>query len=116
MSSLAVLAVAIPWTSITEPTKTVTVTAPGPTTTTASQCDTGDLQCCEATTSGDSATANTLLGLLGVVLSDVDVLVGINCDPITVIGSGSACNAEPVCCTDNSYGNLISIGCVPVVL
>ena len=34
-----------------EPTVTVTVTAPGTTVTAASQCSTGDLQCCESTIS-----------------------------------------------------------------
>ena len=45
-----------------------------------------------------------LLGLLGIVVQGVDVLVGINCSPITVIGvgSGGSCSANVVCCQDNS--------------
>ncbi|KAE9407588.1 fungal hydrophobin [Gymnopus androsaceus JB14] len=59
----------------------------------ASSCSTGPVQC------------STLLGLLGIVLQDLTVGVGLTCDPIT-----------SVCCQDNSHGGLISIGCVPVTL
>ncbi|OBZ65622.1 Fruiting body protein SC3 [Grifola frondosa] len=57
-----------------------------------------------------------LLGLIGVVISDVDALVGLTCSPISVIGvgSGSACTANPVCCDSSPIGGLVSIGCVPV--
>ncbi|KAE9385896.1 hydrophobin 2 [Gymnopus androsaceus JB14] len=83
----------------------------------ASSCSTGDLQCCDTTESASSASATALLSLLGIVLQDLDVLVGITCSPITVIGApGSSCSAQAVCCDDNSHGGLISIGCVPVTL
>ncbi|EJF58017.1 fungal hydrophobin [Dichomitus squalens LYAD-421 SS1] len=90
-------------------------------------CSTGDLQCCESTeTIGISSTSRAgspagaaLLGLLGVVVQDANVLLGINCSPITVIGvgTGSSSSAQAVCCVDNSHaGGLVSIGCVPVSL
>ncbi|KAH7921165.1 fungal hydrophobin, partial [Leucogyrophana mollusca] len=84
----------------------------------ASQCDTGDLQCCNSVESASSPSATALLGLLGIVLSSVDVLVGLTCDPISAIGigSGATCNAEPVCCENNSFNGLISLGCSPVNL
>lgn len=63
-----------------------------------------------------------LLGLLGVVLSDVTALVyarcsytclicsyedlfsGITCTPITIVGVGStACNQQTVCCQNNTF-------------
>ncbi|KAK7041890.1 sc3 hydrophobin [Paramarasmius palmivorus] len=45
------------------------------------------------------------LGLLGVVVQGVNVLVGLTCTPVTVIGAGgSGCSAHPVCCTDKSHG------------
>ncbi|KAE9389724.1 hydrophobin 2 [Gymnopus androsaceus JB14] len=83
----------------------------------ASSCSTGPVQCCDSTTEASSAAAAGILSLLGIVLQDLDVLVGLTCSPITVIGaSGSSCSAQAVCCDDNSHGGLISIGCVPVTL
>ena len=90
------------------------------------------------TQASDPSIANVLKGL-GIVVQDVDALVGLTCDPITVIGvgSGSSCSANAVCCEDNSHvsvyfgrhpqntmnsrhfssqGGLVSIGCVPVDL
>ncbi|PBK98610.1 hypothetical protein ARMGADRAFT_584951 [Armillaria gallica] len=56
-----------------------------------------------------------LLGLLGVVLSDVTALVGITCTPITIVGVGStACSQQTVCCQNNTFNGLIAIGCVPI--
>ena len=41
---------------------------------------------------------------LRIVVEGVDVLVGLNCSPITVIGvGGGSCSANVVCCEDNSY-------------
>ncbi|KAJ3836836.1 fungal hydrophobin [Lentinula raphanica] len=99
-------------------TTTVTVTAPASTTTeTAGQCTTGDLQCCDSTTTAGSAAGAAILGLLGVVVEDLNVLLGLSCSPITVIGVGSSsCTSNAVCCEDNSWGSLVSIGCVPVTL
>jgi hypothetical protein len=51
----------------------------------------------------NSISGTTLLGLLGVVLTDLNVLLGVNCSPITVIGGGSSCSAQPVCCQNNSF-------------
>ncbi|KDQ62775.1 hypothetical protein JAAARDRAFT_121370 [Jaapia argillacea MUCL 33604] len=100
-AALAILAVATP--TSTEP---------------ASACTTGPIQCCDTVESASSPAAAGILAGLGVVVQDVTALVGLTCSPITVIGvgSGSSCSASPVCCTDNSYGGLISIGCVPVTL
>ncbi|KIJ38668.1 hypothetical protein M422DRAFT_33114 [Sphaerobolus stellatus SS14] len=112
ISSLAILAAA------NQPTKTVTVTAPASTVTTISQCNTGDAQCCNTVESASSSGAAALLGLLGIVLSDVTALVGTGCTPISVIGvgSGANCAQQPVCCTDNSFNGLINIGCTPISL
>ncbi len=52
-------------------------------------CSTGPIQCCQSVESADSAAGSLLLGLLGVVVQGVDVLLGLNCSPITVIGVGS---------------------------
>ncbi|OBZ77312.1 Hydrophobin-3 [Grifola frondosa] len=81
-------------------------------------CNTGSIQCCNSTTTADDASVSALAGLLGVVLGPVEGLIGLGCSPISVVGvgSGSACNASPVCCENNSVGGLISIGCVPIQL
>ncbi|KAH9890447.1 fungal hydrophobin [Cubamyces lactineus] len=83
-----------------------------------SSCSTGDLQCCQSTETAGSASGAALLSLLGIVVQDANVLLGVTCSPITVIGvgGGSACDAQAVCCDDNSHGGLVSIGCVPVSL
>ncbi|KAI0070167.1 fungal hydrophobin [Panus rudis PR-1116 ss-1] len=84
----------------------------------ASSCSTAPIQCCESTTSAGSATGAALLKGLGIVVQDVDALLGLTCSPISVVGvgSGSACSTTAVCCEDNSHGGLVSIGCVPVTL
>ncbi|KAL1947096.1 hypothetical protein VTO73DRAFT_14057 [Trametes versicolor] len=81
-------------------------------------CSTGPIQCCQSTETAGSAAVSTLLGLLGIVVQDANVLVGVTCSPITVVGvgSGGSCSAQAVCCSDNSHGGLVSIGCVPVTL
>ncbi|GLB42733.1 putative fungal hydrophobin [Lyophyllum shimeji] len=115
LAAFAVIAAAMPG---GEPTKTVTVTAnPNPTPIPASQCNTGDIQCCNSVQSATSSPATLLLGLLGIVLSDLNVLVGITCNPISVIGvGGNSCTAQPVCCQNNNFNGLIAIGCTPVNL
>ncbi|KAI0717349.1 fungal hydrophobin-domain-containing protein [Cerioporus squamosus] len=113
--------------TLTEPPKTITQTGTGTCTATApvvtvtepaSNCTTGPIQCCEAIQSANSAPGKVILGLLGIILKDLDVVLGLNCDPITGVGvgSGNACTAVTVCCENNSVGSLISIGCIPVFL
>ncbi|TBU30085.1 fungal hydrophobin [Dichomitus squalens] len=84
----------------------------------ASSCATAPVQCCDTVEKASDPSISKELGLLGVVVQDVDALVGLTCSPITVIGvgSGSSCSANAVCCDDNSFGGLVSIGCVPVDL
>lgn len=72
----------------------------------ASQCNTGDLQCCKlsqwisayderlisfvgnSVQSSDSSGVNILAALLGIVLGPVEGLVGLTCNPISAIGVG----------------------------
>ncbi|KAJ3772478.1 fungal hydrophobin [Lentinula raphanica] len=107
-----------PTTTLPPVTTTITVTAPATTTTiTSGSCTTGPIQCCDSTETAGSSAGSSLLGLLGIVIEDLNVLLGINCSPITIIGaSGSSCSAQTVCCEDNAVGGLISIGCIPIFL
>ncbi|KAH9923698.1 fungal hydrophobin [Epithele typhae] len=81
-------------------------------------CSTAPIQCCQTTTTAGSAAGTSILDSIGVVVQDVNVLLGLTCSPISVVGvgSGDACDAQAVCCQDNSHGGLVSIGCVPVTL
>ncbi|RDX56954.1 fungal hydrophobin [Lentinus brumalis] len=74
--------------------------------------------CCSTVGSASDPSIAKELGLLGVVLSGLDVLVGVDCSPITVIGvgSGGCSGGTTVTCTDNSHGGLVEIGCVPITL
>ncbi|THU91476.1 fungal hydrophobin [Dendrothele bispora CBS 962.96] len=83
----------------------------------ASQCNTGPVQCCNSVQSADSKSVAGLLSLLGIVVQDVNALVGVTCSPISVIGvGGDSCSANPVCCENNSFNGIVAIGCVPVDL
>ncbi|TFK43774.1 fungal hydrophobin [Crucibulum laeve] len=83
----------------------------------ASQCATGPIQCCKSVEPATSAAVSKALGLLGIVVQDVTALVGLTCDPISVIGvGGGACSAQSVCCENNSFHGVVALGCVPVDL
>ncbi|KAK1218634.1 hypothetical protein PQX77_018675 [Marasmius sp. AFHP31] len=80
-------------------------------------CNTGPIQCCNTVTTAKDPVAGLLIGLLNILVQDLNVGVGLTCSPITVLGGGNGgCSANPVCCSDNSHGGLISIGCLPVSL
>ncbi|KAI0070825.1 fungal hydrophobin [Panus rudis PR-1116 ss-1] len=80
-------------------------------------CSTGEMQCCNSVQQANDPSVAALTGLLGIVLGPIDGLVGVTCNPIQVIGVGGGnCKAQAVCCTNNSFGSLISLGCVPVSL
>ncbi|KAF7432863.1 hypothetical protein PC9H_004807 [Pleurotus ostreatus] len=83
----------------------------------AGSCSTGELQCCKSVQSADSKSLTSLFGLLGLVVGDITGLVGVTCSPVTVVGAGGAqCNAQAVCCNDNSFNGLIALGCTPINL
>lgn len=106
---------------------TITV-PPLPSSTPASQCSPGPIQCCNSLQAVSESfsfhqykishiqQANSIvplpiaaiLGLLGVVVSPVTALVGINCSPITLAALlNNQCTATPVCCTNNNVVSLI---------
>ncbi|TDL24349.1 fungal hydrophobin, partial [Rickenella mellea] len=92
VSSLAILAVATP-------------TPGGGSTPPASQCNTAPVQCCNSVQKAGAPGVATLLGLLGIVLQDVNIPIGVTCSPIDVVGvgSGASCNNQAVCCENNSF-------------
>ncbi|PBK84078.1 fungal hydrophobin [Armillaria gallica] len=80
-------------------------------------CATGSVQCCDSTQSPTdlSAPVSSLLGLLGIVVGQLTGNVGVSCNPITVIGlGGTQCNNQVVCCDDNNFNGLVSLGCTPL--
>ena len=54
-----------------------------------SSCSTGPVQCCNTVGYSSNPVVSLILGLLGVVVP-ADVLVGVTCSPITVIGVGGS--------------------------
>ncbi|KAL4262249.1 Hydrophobin [Pleurotus pulmonarius] len=80
-----------------------------------SQCSTGSIQCCGSVVAVDSPSAKFLLGLLGIVLGPMNGSIGLECSPISVIGSGNVCTASAVCCQNTGVGGLLAIGCTPVI-
>ncbi|KAL0948088.1 hypothetical protein HGRIS_010709 [Hohenbuehelia grisea] len=83
----------------------------------ASQCNTGDLQCCNQTQTATPALTSVLGGLLGIVLGPITGLIGLTCSPLSVIGvGGNSCSQQPVCCSNNSFNGVIALGCLPVNL
>eukprot|EP00753_Platysulcus_tardus_P009143 PLAT1827.2.p3 GENE.PLAT1827.2~~PLAT1827.2.p3 ORF type:complete len:112 (-),score=0.92 PLAT1827.2:121-456(-) len=94
------------------------VATPTPNTAPAGQCTTGELQCCQSVQAATDPSLTNLLGSLGIIVGDITGLVGLTCSSINVIGvgSGNECTANPVCCTNNAWGGLISLGCAPVEL
>ncbi|KAF9263101.1 fungal hydrophobin [Marasmius fiardii PR-910] len=75
-------------------------------------------QCCQQVQSvqqANSSGLSGLLSLLGVVLGDITLPIGLNCSPITVIGGGNGgCNTNTVNCQGTAAGGLIGIGCLPI--
>ncbi|KDR81105.1 hypothetical protein GALMADRAFT_20915, partial [Galerina marginata CBS 339.88] len=81
----------------------------------ASQCNTGDLQCCNSVQSANSPSIAGILGLLGIVVGSITGQVGVTCSPISAVGvGGNSCAAQPVCCSNNSFNGVVAIGCSPV--
>ncbi|KAF9064093.1 hypothetical protein BDP27DRAFT_199519 [Rhodocollybia butyracea] len=99
---------------------TIALATPTPRNEPASSCSTGPVQCCQSVqTAAQAATIpgiDVLLGLLGVVIGDVTGLVVLLAPALTLLAEAPGHSAQAVCCTNNSVGGLISIGCAPVTL
>ena len=55
----------------------------------AQTCSTGPIQCCESVEKASDPAAAAILKSIGVVVQDVDALVGLTCSAVTVVGVGS---------------------------
>ncbi|EKM53921.1 uncharacterized protein PHACADRAFT_97588 [Phanerochaete carnosa HHB-10118-sp] len=73
--------------------------------------------CCTSTEPANSAAGEALLSSIGVTLSDLNVLLGLTCSPISLVGvgSGSECSGSTVSCSDGVV-NGVGIGCVPITI
>ncbi|EAU87422.1 CoH1 [Coprinopsis cinerea okayama7 len=79
------------------------------------QCNTGPVQCCNSISTAKDPATSLLLGLLGIVVQDLNIPIGLTCSPISVIGlPGNSCSTQPVCCEDNSFNGVVAIGCTPI--
>lgn len=65
------------------------------------------------TLQASSAAGQALLGLVGATVQDVTAKIGLGCSPISAIGvgSGNACQAQPVCCQNNNVVSAIDPWC-----
>ncbi|KAF9045351.1 fungal hydrophobin-domain-containing protein [Panaeolus papilionaceus] len=80
-------------------------------------CNTGQINCCNSTMTSSLTTLAQLGGLLGLSLPAIGGLIGLSCNPISILGAGgNSCSAQPVCCTNNSFNGLVSLGCSPINL
>ncbi|ESK81797.1 hydrophobin [Moniliophthora roreri MCA 2997] len=51
----------------------------------------------------------------GVVVQDLNIPIGVQCNPISVIGvGGNSCTQQPVCCDNNNFNGVVAIGCTPI--
>ncbi|KAJ7808594.1 hypothetical protein B0H14DRAFT_3881363 [Mycena olivaceomarginata] len=73
-------------------------------------------QCCNSVLSSTDNAVSAIAGLLGLDLTGLDVLVGLGCSPITVIGNN--CGSTTVNCNPpkEQWGGLIAINCIPITL
>ncbi|PPR00076.1 hypothetical protein CVT24_008978 [Panaeolus cyanescens] len=78
-------------------------------------CNVGDIQCCNSTQQSNSTTLGMLSSLLGIQLPSIGGLLGLSCSGIGILGiSANSCSAQPVCCSNNQFNGLISLGCIPI--
>jgi hypothetical protein len=74
-------------------------------------CSAGALECCNTVQAAGSNAVSSLLGLLGIVVADVNTSVGLGCTPID---TPKSCTTFSVCCQNIVFNGLIGIGCSPI--
>ncbi|KAG2140582.1 fungal hydrophobin [Suillus clintonianus] len=81
-----------------------------------SQCDTGYIKCCNGNNIYSQTEPNLYeLGLVDVAAA-VDAFVALECSGVSVVGTSSGCtaNQQPLCCENEKYNGIVSIGCTPI--
>ncbi|TFK22677.1 fungal hydrophobin [Coprinopsis marcescibilis] len=86
--------------------------------TTYSQCNGGQVQCCNSVQESNALDA-PLKGVLGVLNVDITQLtgqVGVTCTGVNVIGLGgsTSCSNQQVCCNNNNFNGVVALGCTPI--
>ncbi|PFH49508.1 hypothetical protein AMATHDRAFT_63114 [Amanita thiersii Skay4041] len=80
-------------------------------------CSTGEQQCCNHVQNVQNLDRGleAFLSLIQVDVSQLTGSVGVQCDPVAVLGvSGQSCNQQTVCCDRNNFNGLVALGCNPV--
>ncbi|KAL9715436.1 hypothetical protein Ac2012v2_002100 [Leucoagaricus gongylophorus] len=77
-------------------------------------CNVGELHCCEHT-SNIGNTGASAGGLLGIPVNLLPQ-IGLDCDPISVLGvSGNNCATQPVCCQQTAFSGFLNLlNCAPI--
>ncbi|TFK42327.1 fungal hydrophobin-domain-containing protein [Crucibulum laeve] len=91
------------------------VAAPGKPVDPSYVCNSGSVNCCNQYQQTSPDLQSTLNGLLGAIVG-LGAGVGLNCDPISILGLGTnSCNQQTVCCSGNTFGGgLINLDCTPI--
>ncbi|KAN0078331.1 fungal hydrophobin [Tylopilus felleus] len=80
-------------------------------------CNTGNVKCCNSV-----ANATDIAKVLDILAYSYDPAdtVALDCNPINIggAGEGASCQAQPVCCSNNTYSGSwsINVGCSPMDL
>lgn len=84
----------------------------------ASQCNNGNIQCCNELkkySELDLKERNEVTNIVGGVVDALHGQFGVDCTSVSVLGlAGNQCNAQTVCCHNVESSALISISCVPI--
>ncbi|KDR65839.1 hypothetical protein GALMADRAFT_148333 [Galerina marginata CBS 339.88] len=80
----------------------------------AGTCNTGPVQCCDATYESNSHEANMFQGIMGDIAQGPDTLMASSCSPMGAGGAAGTCTAQTVCCKDNSFKGFVAFGCTPI--
>ncbi|KAH9927575.1 uncharacterized protein B0H18DRAFT_1118383 [Fomitopsis serialis] len=78
-----------------------------------SSCSAGPVLCCDSVESANNLSSNTTstLGALGISVGDLLNDIGVGCSSLS---GGADCPTKTLCCEDNTFSGLVSLGCSDV--